>query len=633
MFLKEYERLRSLGEGAFGQVYKVRHAEFGYIRALKVSHKDIEDKEDTAWKTFFNECTMLLRIGNGAHPNIVRIYQPQLIDHKAVVEMDYVEGPTLCEYIERNRFIPFDEFKRFAEQIVGALAYCHYDIYRFMMDADADDLEVDPLNGRKFLISPEKEKELINKYQVIHNDLHSNNIIRRDYDGQYILLDFGLSIQNGHCVKSSSRGDGAIEYTAPEKLDQNLVSTQSDVYALGVLLYEMLTGTVPFPCDGSQSSKAKVYMAHLHQTPPDILELRKQAFEETHPGEIFENDLPKGLIEVIQRCLSKEPSKRYENAKELLKDLNDVLECTPPKGSSVPEAAIPQSTEDGAEEIIPEERPKGTKNRRTLFAVAVLCLIIILGAVSYFYFSKKNPKEIPLKEIVLPQQEYVFNEGDSLFIKPELVPADASDSILIWSSNAPDIVKVSENGRIEAIKPGSAVLTVSNSKGSIKSSIPVAVKSEPSTIQEDKVATPEAINPSDSPEIGDKGKQEKGKEKDNDSKVNPEPKGNKENDKSSSGKPQSIEIPSTIQRTLDLLVNNGLSREDRLSIIPQIMSKFFESDAIICTVTESNLTLREEAAEDFLRRIALTKRISHISIVESAKRNKIKELKVKEIRK
>lgn len=522
MFLKEYERLRSLGEGAFGQVYKVRHAEFGYIRALKVSHKDIEDKEDTAWKTFFNECTMLLRIGNGAHPNIVRIYQPQLIDHKAVVEMDYVEGPTLCEYIERNRFIPFDEFKRFAEQIVGALAYCHYDIYRFLMDADADDLEVDPLNGRKFLISPEKEKELINKYQVIHNDLHSNNIIRRDYDGQYILLDFGLSIQNGHCVKSSSRGDGAIEYTAPEKLDQNLVSTQSDVYALGVLLYEMLTGTVPFPCDGSQSSKAKVYMAHLHQTPPDILELRKQAFEETHPGEIFENDLPKGLIEVIQRCLSKEPSKRYENAKGLLKDLNDVLECTPPKGSSVSEAVIPQSADDNEEEVTPEERPKVTKKRRTLFAIAVVCLII-LGAVSYFYFSKKNPKEIPLKEIVLPQQEYVFNEGDSLFIKPELVPTDASDSILIWSSNAPDIVKVSEGGRIEAIKPGSAVLTVSNSKGSIKSLIPITIKSEPSTIEE-KVITPHVVNPSsESPKALGKEKKEISKEKKKGSNADPKP--------------------------------------------------------------------------------------------------------------
>ena len=262
---------------------------------------------------------MLLRIGNGAHPNIVRIYQPRLIENKAVVEMDYVEGQSLCDYIAREKFIPFDEFRRFAEQIVGALAYCHIDIYRFMMDADADNLESDPNDGRKFLISPEKEKELIKKYQVIHNDLHSNNIIRRDYDGQYILLDFGLSIQEEHCVKSSSRGDGAIEYTAPEKLDQNQISTQSDIYSLGILLYEMLTGRVPFPCEGNtpESAHAKVYMAHLNQTPPDILELRKQAFEETHPGETYKKDLPEGLPDIIMKCLAKNPKDRFENAKEL----------------------------------------------------------------------------------------------------------------------------------------------------------------------------------------------------------------------------------------------------------------------------------------------------------------------------
>ena len=323
MFLQEYEKLRVLGKGAFASVYKVRHADLGYVRALKVSHELIEGKDDKAWQTFLNECRMLLRIGNGAHPNIVRIYQPRLIENKAVVEMDYVEGESLCDYIAREKFIPFDEFRRFAEQIVGALAYCHIDIYRFMMDADADNLESDPNDGRKFLISPEKEKELIKKYQVIHNDLHSNNIIRRDYDGQYILLDFGLSIQEEHCVKSSSRGDGAIEYTAPEKLDQNQISTQSDIYSLSILLYEMLTGRVPFPCEGNtpESAHAKVYMAHLNQTPPDILELRKQAFEETHPGETYKKDLPEGLTDIIMKCLAKNPVDCFENAKALSESL------------------------------------------------------------------------------------------------------------------------------------------------------------------------------------------------------------------------------------------------------------------------------------------------------------------------
>ena len=81
----------------------------------------------------------------------------------------------------------------------------------------------------------------------------------------------------------------------------------------------MLTGRVPFPCEGNtpESAHAKVYMAHLNQTPPDILELRKQAFEETHPGETYRKDLPEGLTDIIMKCLAKNPKDRFENAKEL----------------------------------------------------------------------------------------------------------------------------------------------------------------------------------------------------------------------------------------------------------------------------------------------------------------------------
>lgn len=327
MFLKEYEKLRLIGKGAFASVYKVRHLNLGYVRALKVSHEIIEDESDKSWQTFLNECRMLLRIGNGAHPNIVRIYQPRLLENKAAVEMDYVDGLPLSEYVEKTGFISIEEFKTFACQIVGALAYCHVDIYQFMMDADSDDLQSDPQDGRKFLISPEKRLELIEKYGVIHNDLHSNNIIRRHYDGQYILLDFGLAIQDDHCVKSSSRGDGAIEYTAPEKLEQNLVSKQSDVYSLGILLYEMLAGRVPFQCKGvtPESARAKVYMQHLTETPPAIEPFRQQAFEASHPGDEYRDDLPEGLTDIVMKCLSKDPEDRYADAKELSDALKECF--------------------------------------------------------------------------------------------------------------------------------------------------------------------------------------------------------------------------------------------------------------------------------------------------------------------
>lgn len=338
-FLGDYEKIQRIGEGAFATVYKVRHAQLDYIRAIKVSKGFIEDTEDKAWKTFLAECKMLLRIGNGSHPNIVRIYQPRLLEHRAVVEMDCIEGISLHEYVKKIGFVPIKEFNNFAHQIVGALAYCHVDLYKFQCDPVIDGLTPDPNDGLKYNITPQKEKELIAKYCVVHNDLHSGNIMRRDYDGNYVLLDFGLAIQDTHCVKSSSRFDGAIEYCAPEKLDHGIVQPASDVYALGILLYEVLAGQVPFPYDTSdgstpESARNRVYQQQLHSNPGPILPKRKAAFEATHPGKKYQRDYPEALDKIIDRCLAKDPDKRYHNAKELLNDIENIIKISTTGGTA-----------------------------------------------------------------------------------------------------------------------------------------------------------------------------------------------------------------------------------------------------------------------------------------------------------
>lgn len=332
LFLQEYEKLRKIGEGAFASVYKVRHADLGYVRALKVSNGIVDDYNDPKYRTFLNECRVLLKIGNGSHPNIVHIYQPRLIDNKAVVEMDYVDGMTLMEYLKEKPWMPMDEVRRFATQIVGALAYCHADLYRFLMDPEADDLTADPDDGSKFIIDPEKEAQLIAKYCVNHNDLHSNNIMRRSYDGSFVLLDFGLAIQDNHCVKSSSRGDGAYEYSSPEKLDGKQISSASDVYSLGILLYEVLAGQVPFVLDiegkGLEPARFEVFQKHKQDTPPPIEPLRRKTFEKAFPDETYVKDYPDGLEQVIMRCLEKNPADRYPDAKALMQALQQVFDTT-----------------------------------------------------------------------------------------------------------------------------------------------------------------------------------------------------------------------------------------------------------------------------------------------------------------
>ena len=321
-FLEEYTLLEELGQGGFATVYKVRHNELGYIRAIRVLNATITSEQDPTYRKFKEECRLLLRLGNGNHPNIVHIYQPLLRAQKAIVEMDYVDGEDLFHYLERNKnFIPTEDVLRMLREIGSALAYCHYDIYRFSMDREEDALKDDPNDGSKILLDDKTLRRLVEKYRVIHNDIHSGNIIRRE-DGSYVLLDFGLAIEGGNVVRSSRRQHGgAPEFKSPEKWeDETVLTTESDIYSFGVVLYEMLAGRVPFQFDKKISSYKAEYQlgeAHKSQQPEPIEPLRRALFEATHPNQSYEKDYPDWLEELIMKCLAKNPQDRFHNAKEL----------------------------------------------------------------------------------------------------------------------------------------------------------------------------------------------------------------------------------------------------------------------------------------------------------------------------
>lgn len=320
-FLKEYTLLGELGKGGFAKVYKVRHNELGYIRAIRVLNEPITDERSRTYQKFLHECKVLLRLGNGSHRNIVHIYQPRLLDNHALVEMDYVDGQDITHYLKENdNFLPIEEVLRMVEEMSNALAYCHEDIYQFCMDPDEDDLQNDPIDGSKWLIDEVTKKKLIEKYKVIHNDIHSGNIMRRR-DGSFVLLDFGLAIEGDEVVKSSSRHEnGAPEYMPPEKWDNDTILTeQSDIYSFGVVMYEYLAGRVPFVCEGNSfNARTKLYDKIKNSTSlPSIVDLRKSFFEEKRKGESYKKDFPDWLETAILKCLEKDPDKRFRNGKEL----------------------------------------------------------------------------------------------------------------------------------------------------------------------------------------------------------------------------------------------------------------------------------------------------------------------------
>ena len=326
IILQDYERLKFLGKGAFAQIYKVRHKDLGYVRAIKVLTEEVnEGEDDKVYKTFLKECSLLLRIGNGGHPNIIRVYQPRKIDGKALVEMDYIDGVTFESFVSEKQFIPINEVYRFIKEIGSALAYCHVDCYRYMMRPEEKD---------------QNPKELIQKYGVAHNDIHSNNIMRKELDGSYVLLDFGLAIQDDKAVKSSSRGDGAAEYIPPEKWAGEQISNEKavDIYGFGILIYQMLTGQVPFVLDPNEYKKDSLKtlntIRHRHETerPADIFPLRKAVYEKITGKSDYEKDYPEWLEELVFKCLEKKPENRFHDAKELqeffISHLNEDLSST-----------------------------------------------------------------------------------------------------------------------------------------------------------------------------------------------------------------------------------------------------------------------------------------------------------------
>ena len=320
-FLEDYTKIDEIGSGGYATVYKVRHNQLDYIRAIRVLDKTISSTKDKLYLNFLEECKLLLRLGNGNHPNIVHIYQPLFKANKAFVEMDFIDGLDLARYIKEKSFIEIEEVLLLVEEISSALAYCHHDIYKFCYDKERDNLEDDPNYGVKPYINAEIEKRLVEKYRVIHNDIHAGNIMRRE-NGHYVLLDFGLAIEGSNIIRSSKRRNGAPEYKSPEKWEnEDVISTESDIYSLGVVLYEFLTGRVPFQYNQQNSNQTEaehqLFLAHKKQNPPSIYEERKKTCEKVYPGKIYQKDYPDWLEILIMKCLEKKPKNRFHDGKEL----------------------------------------------------------------------------------------------------------------------------------------------------------------------------------------------------------------------------------------------------------------------------------------------------------------------------
>lgn len=372
-----------IGRGGFSEVYKVRYKEDNRIYALKILNCNIGDIGVCKQiQDFENEVAFLRRL---THDSIVRYIDDFVIDDKPAILMELVEGKSLDQLLKEEKYFNTKDVIEVAKQISGALMTCHY-------------LQVPEKIG---LMS---DTQIYREHAIIHNDIHNKNIIQvKNEQGkiQYKLIDFGLSFVNPESARTSLKVNGWKEFKSPEKWEEKTLDTRSDIYSFGVVLYSLLTGQAPFPCDDYQSSIKEIQLKNscLNDPVPDIWSIRKSKIYGDCPVvTLSQPDFPYWLNLLVLRCLEKEPNKRFQSGKELNAQIQDGIKGLLPEDWPSTEPSIPDPNPVSDDEKIikhkGDEKPcfAANINKHHIFMALLLCLL----AVGFVWISKNKEDAFPL---------------------------------------------------------------------------------------------------------------------------------------------------------------------------------------------------------------------------------------------
>ena len=261
----KYKLIRKIGSGGMAEIYLAHERDTGKSVAIKILHPDRKNSYADR-RRFQHEIELMKKVES---PYVVKIYDWEWNDNIQYIVMEYIDGETLKEYIQKKGKVTVDETVEYTKQI--ALGF-----------------------------------DAIHRVGIVHRDIKSTNIIVTEL-GQVKIIDFGIAITEES--ERLTRTDNIIaspQYIAPELIEQKPPTKKSDIYSLGILMYEMLTGNVPF------SGKTAYDTVRKHQTS-----------QVPHVNKVYDY-IPQSLANVIIKSTAKKPEKRYDTMYELYKD---VLTC------------------------------------------------------------------------------------------------------------------------------------------------------------------------------------------------------------------------------------------------------------------------------------------------------------------
>lgn len=297
-----YEIVSKIGAGGMSDVYKAKDHVLGRFVAIKVLRTEFS--EDRTFVAKFR--TEAQSAAGLEHPNIVNIYDVGSEDGLYFIVMEYVEGITLKTYIEKKGQLTFKESVSIAIQVARGIEAAH------------------------------------NK-QITHRDIKPQNIIIST-EGKVKVTDFGIA-RAASSNTISSDVMGSVHYSSPEQARNGFVDGRSDIYSLGIVMYEMVTGRVPFDGD----TTVAVAIQHLQ--------------EEITPPSTYASNLPISLEKIILKCTQKNPDRRYQTIEDLLADLRKSL--VKPNEDFV---VIAPLVDNGKTKVISQDEIKQIKDQRAVEA-------------------------------------------------------------------------------------------------------------------------------------------------------------------------------------------------------------------------------------------------------------------------